>query len=315
MSVIKLILKKKTNSINTNTNLIMSKKSSTNSTSKMNTTKDISKLKRDIQLIEIENFDFGRIVYSDPIDKQSPAGPYKSVRLSYMYDDQTIGPPIVSLGKKLAFGVQATNVDREGSVMLDNAGNPKELSGYKVPIVMTKKEPEKTELEEVEFFDALHSEIIRWAVENKQAIGKGKKKDATIEDNVSVLLYRRTAPDGSLDDSASPIMYTDMIYYKNDKKMETRFYGPGDKEVNPLLFSKKFLLEPNIKFDLINITNKTIKLKLRIYDATVEPITRAPVKRLAKKNTISEEVEELQEDDDFNEEVEEVQEDTGFESD
>jgi len=293
----------------------MSKKSSTNSKSKMNSTTDLSKLKRDIQLIDVDAFDFSRLVYSDPMDKQSPAGPYKSVRLSYMYDDQTIGPPIVALSKKLSFGVQADNVDKDGNIIQDNAGNPKELSGYKVPIVMTKKEPEPAELEEVEFFDALHSEIIRWAVENKQEIGKGKKKDATIEDNVSVLLYRRTSPDGSLDDTASPIMYTDMIYYKNDKKMETRFYGPGDKEVNPLLFSKKFLIEPNIKFDLINITNKTIKLKLRVYDATVEPITRAPVKRLAKKNTISEEVEELQDEQEFNEDAEELQEDTGFESD
>jgi hypothetical protein len=268
-------------------------------------------LSYDLRLIEIKDFDFSRLRFSEPQDRKNPAGSFKSVRMTYQYDEKTYGPPIVPLRKKLCWGVQPNNVDKDGNQIVEN-GVPVDLSGYKAPILMTSKEPQKEELEEVEFFDALHATIQDWAVKNKGEYLKKKKSDETIMDMVSPLLYRK-------DDESSPRLYAELIYYKDKKKMDTKFYGPGDKLISPQECGRSFLIEPNIKFDTINITSKAIKLKVRIYDATIEPLNRGGMqKRLARKNEVN--VDEQEYENDNTETVEEVEEvedkdSTGFESD
>lgn len=269
-----------------------------------------SNLTYDLRLVEIKDFDFSRLRFSEPQERKNPACTYKSVRMTYQYDDTTYGPPIVPLRKKLCWGVQANNIDKDGNQVMEN-GIPVELSGYKAPILMTSKEPQPEELEEVEFFDALHATIQDWAVKNKGEFLKKKKSDETVMDMVSSLLYRK-------DEESSPLLYAELIYYKDKKKMDTKFYGPGDKLISPQECTKSFLMESNIKFDTINITSKAIKLKIRIYDATIEPLSRGGIqKRLARKNVLP--VEDDQEEDVAEEIAEEVskneEDSTGFESD
>ena len=264
-------------------------------------------LNQDTQLIPLKDFKYENLVFSTPIDKQSPGGPYKQVKLSYKYDEKTIGPPIVPLSKKLCFGIQGNNITQTGEIDPE-----KTLSEYRCPLIMCRLEqPDPEGEEEINFFDGLQEEIARWAVENKASIGKSKKKDATLEDMVSPLMYRKKDEQGEYVDNRSPIMYATLIWYKKNNNMVTRFYGPGDKEVDPRLYTNRFLIEPNVIFDKISISNKSIKLKCQIYDATVSSLSK-PMKRLAKKNEDS--PNDNDEDNDQEEYVEEIDDqETGFE--
>lgn len=261
-------------------------------TEKKSAPKDVTQLKKDIRLIPREEFDWSRLVYSEPKKTEIPdgSGNYRRVYLNYMYDDNTIGPVIVEFGRKYCFGVQPDNVDKDGKVIKDEHGKDKSLKGYQVPIVMANvsKEnptPSETEQAEIDFLDEFRNEVIRYSVENKKAIGKGGKTDVQIEALVSELLYRKKNDEGEVVSDVSPKLYGKLIYFTKSKEVGTKFYGPGDKPVNPLSLKGHFFMYPTIRFDSLYISSK-ISLQHRIYDATVEPTERAPTKRLARPNTM-----------------------------
>lgn len=283
------------------------------SSKKTASTIDYSKLEKDTRLIPIEEWDWSRVVYSDPQKIEIPdgSGHFRRVRIQYMYDDKSIGPAIVELGKHYCFGVQPDNTDKDGKVLVDkNTGKEKALRGYRVPIVMTnqnKDNPDVTDEEqcELDFLDDWRSEVIRYVIENKKAIGKGAKKDTALEEMVGKLLYRKEDDDGVLVDGISPKLYGNLIYYANKKEVGTTFYGPGDKEINPLSMTGHFHIYATIRFDNIYVGGKSISLQHRVYDATVEPIAREPKKRLARPNKMKvADVEEYDEDEE-DEEAEE----------
>ena len=297
-----------------------SEKSTKKSSQKSVAPVDTSKLKKDTRLIPIEEFDWSRLVYSDPKKMEMPdgSGNYRRVYIQYMYDDQTIGPAIVEFGKHYCFGVQPDNTDKDGKVLKDkDTGKEKALRGYNVPIVMTSQSesnPDATEEEqrEVDFLDEWRNEIVRYAVENKKAIGKGAKNETQIDGLVGELLYRKTNADGEVIDNVAPKYYAKLKYYSKNKEVATTFYGPGDKEVNPLTMTNHFHIYPTIHFDNIFVGGKAISLQHRVYDATVEPISRAPKRRLARKNKMApieeEDNEEEAEDEDMMESEEEFEE-------
>jgi hypothetical protein len=269
-------------------------KTATKKTVKKNPTVDYSKLNKDTRLIPIEDWDWDRVVYTEPQKNEIPdgSGNYRRVRILYRYDDKTIGPAIVELGKHYCFGVQPDNTDKDGKVIKDDTGRDKPLRGYRVPIVMTsqnKNTPNATEEEqlEVDFLDDWRTEVVRYATENKQAIGKGAKSEAGIDALVGKLLYRKEGDDGQLIEGVAPKLYGNIIYYAKSKEVGTAFYGPGDKEVNPLSMTGHFYIYPTIRFDNIFIGGKAISLQHRVYDATVEPVERAPQKRLARTNKLA----------------------------
>lgn len=255
---------------------------------------DTSKLKYDTRAIPVEEWDWSRLMYSEPNKSATPdgTGNYRRVRIQYRYDDEHYGPAIVSFGKHYCFGVQANNVTFDGKVAKGDNGKDKPLTGYRVPIVMTsvgKNNPtaEEWEEREVQFLKDFREEVARYAFENKKAIGKGSTKTRDGMDAlVSEILYFKKTDDVP-DEDVAPKFYTNLKYFAKTRKMETVFYGPGDKEVNPLKMTDHFYIYPNIQFDSIYISAK-ISLQHRIYDATVEPRNRAPKARLARPNTMEE---------------------------
>jgi hypothetical protein len=258
---------------------------------------DFSQLKKDIRAVSVKDWDWSRVVYSEPVKADVPGGSghYRRVRINYRYDDETIGPAIVELARHYCYGVQPDNLDKEGKVMIDKeTKQPKQLRGYKVPVVMTsqsKGNPNAItpdEQAECDFFDELRAEVVRYSVENKVALGKGAKTDEQVDGLVAKILYRKENEDGTIVDGLSPKLYTNLIYYANDKneQIKTVFYGPGDKIVNPLTMTNHFYISPNVSLDSIFISGKTISLQHKIYDASVEPIARLAKKRLARPNTM-----------------------------
>ncbi len=275
---------------------------------KKTATIDYSKLEKDTRLISIDDWDWSRVVYSEPQKNEIPdgSGHYRRVRIQYMYDDKTIGPAIVEFGKRYCFGVQPDNTDKDGKILKDkDTGRDKPLRGYRVPIVMTsqnKNTPDATDEEQrdVDFLDDWRAEVVRYSVENKRAIGKGSKNEAQIDALVGKLLYRKENDNGDIVDGVSPKLYGKIIYYAKSKEVGTTFYGPGDKSVDPLTMTGHFYIYPTIRFDNIFVGAK-ISLQHLVYDATVEPVAREPKKRLARTSTLTEE--EGEEDKDEDEEV------------
>ena len=269
------------------------KKTSAKTPSKKNSAPiNVNDLKKDTRLIPLEEFDWSRLVYSEPKKGEVPdgSGNFRRVYIQYRYDDKTIGPAIVELGKHYCFGVQPDNTDKDGKLLKDKeTGKEKPLRGYNVPIVMTSQndsnpDPTPEEQREVDFLDEWHNEIVRYAIENKKAIGKGAKKDDQIDGMVGDLLYRKQNAEGEYIEGVAPKYYAKLKYYTKNKEVGTPFYGPGDKELNPLTMTGHFYIYPTIHFDNIFIGGKTVSLQHRVYDATIEPISRAPKKRLARKN-------------------------------
>ena len=249
---------------------------------------------REPQVTPTHEFDFSTLVYAEPQKNEIPGGGgyYRRVRLSQIYPDGKIGQPMIQLAKRYSFGVQPNNLDKDGNVIQIDDGHGgkcgKKLTGYKVPIVMTSKEPTEEEEDEVDFFDSLRAEIQRWAVENKKAIGKGSKSDVYVEELVSEILFRKKdKKTEEVIEGVSPKLYVNLLYYHNKKEVQTEFWGPGDEKIDPLTQTNHFFIWPTIRLDSIYIGGRAISLQLRLYDATVEPISRGPRKRLAPPSALT----------------------------
>ena len=80
-----------------------------------------------------------------------------------------------------------------------------------------------------------------------------------------------------------PQLYTKLIYWAKDKRCDTVFYGPGDKEMDPRTIEGGFNLIPTMQIDSMYIGDK-ISYQHKIYDGTVRFREKTPKKRLAPKN-------------------------------
>lgn len=251
----------------------------------------IQGLKYEIRLIDLDNFDFENLVFSPVQETQTKMGTQKKIRVYYKHDEESCGPVIFPLREKLSFGVQPNNIDRDGNIIVENGVPKEEPSAYKAPLVLLSKEPKPEEQEEVDFFDGLKETIQKHVVQHREELGvEDDIPDNVLEFNVKNCYYKNKKKD------KSPILYSELIYYKTEDKMATKFYGPGDKEEDPRDYKKLFLIEPNIRFEFITIRDGKYTPKFKIYDATVKPLgggdTNAPPKRLAKKNDMDELTEE-----------------------
>jgi len=265
-------------------------KASTETKPAKKTTKniDISSLKKDTRLISIKDFDWNRVVFSAPIKTDLPdkSGRYYRIKINYMYDDKTVGPAIVEFSKHYCYGVQPDNIDKDGKVFKDNNGKEKPLGGYKVPIVMsnqTESSPETTpeEQAEIDFLDEMRSRAVQQVFNVRDECGNAKKSLEILDDKMGKILYRGSA-DKPIPAWKAPTFYTNLIWFRNNGETGTKFYGPGDREIDPLTIRTHCNIYPTIQFDSIFIGSQALSVRHFVYDATVEPIERAPKRRLAR---------------------------------
>ena len=93
-----------------------------------------------------------------------------------------------------------------------------------------------------------------------------------------------------VDDKEKPLrFYVRMIVSKNGKFV-TRFYGPNDRELNPLTecFDTKGLIQPVIKFEYVYIGEGSATVQLKLYECNFTPLVSSNRKRLIGKNEHSE---------------------------
>lgn len=240
----------------------------------------IDKSLQDTQLVMPKDYDKTRVMFAEPLEIPVQGGMMRRVKIYYKYKDGKVGPLIVPFNKKYCYGVQPNNINHKGEVWVDkDTGKPKELTGYKVPLVMQSKEPTAEEKEEIEFLDNFQEFVKEWCLENKDKIGKSNKKTEHITGMIGDLLYRK--------DDKSPIYYTTLIYYPKKRVVDTKFYGPGDEELDPLTITGHCHVQPSVWLNEITVVGKGINISSKIYDAAVEPIARAPKKRLAVTNNVT----------------------------
>lgn len=267
------------------------------------------KITREPQAFTVDEWDWDRLIFSDPVKEEfgGGAGSGYRTKIYYKYDDETMGPAIVSLDKHYCFGVQQDNLDKDGNIRIDKeTGQPAKLKGYRMPLVMTSQsknspnEITEEEQKELDFFDNWKEEMLRYCVENKAKIGKKNKTDAIIGEFIKKLLFRKGENSGEPEEGVSPKLYTNLIYYRNKKEIGTTFYGPGEKEVDPL--SKQMQghshIYANIVFESLYVGAKSISLQHKVYDCTVIPVKKTPRKRLARPNLAVEEDDDGDDNDD-----------------
>lgn len=248
------------------------------------TSKSLTGLERDIQVINISDFNWDNVIPTPPkqMEMKDGSGKYYNVYFNYKYDDKSYGPIIISLGKHFCWGIREDD---------------KKANNYKSCIVMTSenindtKQPEDWEQKEVEFFSKWKEYITNYLIENKKIIGKASKTNSVLEDNTPSLLHYKKENDEIIPNK-SPSLYSAVYYDENNDDRSSHFYGPGDKKMNPLKLSDSFHITPNIRFERLFIGN-VISFKTSIYDAVVVPRNKNVRKRLAPKNNIK-----LESDDD-----------------
>jgi hypothetical protein len=245
----------------------------------------IDKSLQDTQLVNPKEYEKTRVMFAETQETPVQGGVMRRVKIYYKYKDGKVGPLILPFGKKYCYGVQPNNINHKGEVWTDKeTGKPKDLTGYKVPLVMQSKEPTNEEKEEIEFLDNFQEFVKEWCLENKDKIGKGSKKREHITGMIGDLLYRK--------DDKAPIYYTTLIYYSKKRSVDTKFYGPGDEEMDPLAVTGHCYIQPSVWLNEITIVGKGINIGSKIYDAAVEPIARQPKKRLAITNKITKELDQ-----------------------
>jgi len=276
----------------------MSSKKNTKAT-KATTQYNLKSMNRDIQAVTINNWDWDRLIITEPTQRvmQDGTSKYYQVYFNYVYDKDNYGPAILSLGKHYCFGIQK-NDDKQNN--------------YKVPIVMTSEnkergnEAESWELNEVEFFNKLKDKVYNFMIDNKLKIGKKGKSDDLIKDQMtSPLYYSKDKNTGEIAPGFSPKLYTNVYYNKNEPSKSSHFYGPGDKEIeDPTTLSEHFHITPNIRINSVFIGSQIISIKTGVYDATYEPKNTIQRKRLAPTNHLESVVTNDENDNDEDEIVE-----------
>ena len=248
------------------------------------------KLSREPQAFTVDEWDWNRLIFSEPQKEKFDGGFGYRIKINYKYSNDTMGPAIVSLDKHYCFGVQQDNLDKDGNVRTDKDGKPIPLKGYRMPLVMTSQtqtspdEITEVEQKELEFFDSWNMELLRYCLENKAAIGQKNKNEGYFEGVIKSILYRKGGDDP--EKGVAPKLYADLIYYRNKKEIGTEFYGPGEKKLDPLSKQMRGHMHvyANIRFDSIYVGSTGISVKHKVYDCTVMPVKKEPRKRLARPN-------------------------------
>jgi len=266
--------------------------------------------KQVIRLIDYNQFDFTKIVFSEPTQTEAPggAGKFLKVRLSYVHNDGAIGPIIISPGKKWCFGITPDNMafDLKTKKLIPKidpqTGVQKILKDYQMSIVLAgqtgevKKQDGSTELKElteeeiafVKFLNKFRKNVIKYAIANKDSLfPKMKEKDPDsyiTEKVVKTIYFQKDMEDGSEVNTNKITWYVPLMYYAKEDKMITKIYSSDNKEIDPRTLTTGFHTVPNIKLDQLCIkVGKEPKLSFqcKLYDATVEQRSQFSRPRLA----------------------------------
>lgn len=260
---------------------------------------DPKSLERDEQVIDYQNFDFKRLVFSIAPEKNVNNNIFKRIYTSYIYDNGKLGPIFLQPGKRYSYGVQANNVDQEGNVKKNDKGEEVKNDGFRATVELCgKDETSESEQEFIDFLEDLRNAFADYIIQNKKQLYKKKIADDDIRAqvkriyNVKQKKVKMTDEEGDeyfdeVDDpSAKPRMYLPLGKNKSGQ-IDCDFYGPGDKQVKHTDISG-CVMEPTIKIWNIFVGKKDSHMtpQSQLHDATVYPAGfSGPKKRLASKNT------------------------------
>lgn len=250
--------------------------------------------------IQISNFDAEQLSFSDELDdKRSGIG----------YGDL---PPLTQRegGKRLldtdylevmtdwmdCYGVFPTfNLRKDGARYVKTD----EINGYQVIIPLTSQEtvqsPTDEEQTNINFFESFQNKVVEYMNENKDNLPQAYKyiPDDKMNQLVSPLLVQSktetTNEKGKkvkLPDPTKPLhLYLPLQYYSKNDKIFTKFFGPGDREVDPLKYQKvRGQIQMVIRCESIYFGNKT-SIKLRLVEANYKPTPMGGTRRRLGANT------------------------------
>lgn len=260
----------------------------------------------ELELTTPTNFDINKVVFGVPEEanikdnKGKPTGEtYCKCTLDYQYSKEETGPLIMSAPEHMCYGVQKNY----------KWGKPKTeeyFTGYSICYYLGDTDPAKKgeqSPDQKKFTQCLLKLQRKLSIhlkENHEFLPE-KAADKAAEDKLvsPIAKYPKTEVPSERDpkrlvkrtDKSKPLrFYMKIIQNTKTEKFVSTFYGPGDKEMNPLdLLEVRGLIEPAIKFEYVYIgDNASVQIKL--WECTYKPTEGMNRKRLIKKNTAPEDV-------------------------
>lgn len=232
-----------------------------------------------IQLTDIENFDFNRIVFSEPQYNNNNGSIMIRIGLSNANNDSINDMIISSPPNMLSFGLQEI---KEKDV--DN------VVAYQLPLCFhNKSKMTLIESKFIEFIDKLTNICFDIA---KQELSHYNTTEEDIT-YIHPIIYKKQS-----NDNVGPILYIKMLLNRYNNQFISVFIDEKtNQEVDPLVFlNKKSFVTAAIKIESI-IIGKKITLRMKIYEAVIREfqhktsikkekvsILRPDVKLTSKKN-------------------------------
>ena len=241
---------------------------------------------------DIETYDTDNIIISKATENSIPNQPnlkYKRLMISTKYDDGNIGDLLLSTEEVFSFGVSENTA----------VGNPNEVNGYVFPLCLYNKSgASDRERKWVESFNRISDYIQEYIKQNKKELDVTDiiTKDHML-DEINPLFYKKDNP------SQGPVLYAKLLVSRNKPKddgnvsekfnIRTMFTNMDDPEdnvqyVNPMSLIKKYCFAVGVvKLECVFVNKKTVKLQVKLREASVRLLDREPKRLLRPTRHVS----------------------------
>ncbi len=257
----------------------------------------------ELELVELGKFNPNNVIFGIPEDTDIKdgnvtTGTYQKCTLSYKNSVGDEVPLIMEAPKVFCYGPQK-------EYKWGCAKTPEHFKGYNLCYYLSDptdstKEPTNDQKTFLKSIRQLEKKLVLHMKEHADYLSEGQAELASAEKLVSLIARhpKKEEDTGKKDKKGQPIMrkvtdttkplrfYARLIQNKKTGDFITTFYGPGDREIDPLDFlDARGYIEPAIKFEYIYIGTLSATFQIKLWECNYTPIEGSQRKRLIRKNT------------------------------
>ena len=244
-----------------------------------------------MQLSSIENITEDNIVFHTAEKRKVPNSKikYQRIKIERKLPNGKFSPLIVETPFLFSFGISERK-DEE----------TKKISGYSIPVCLWKKDAEPNQ-KELNIFNILKK--VHDLCRDHLAKEYGENEATSLGE---ILYYKQNEyTDGKgktkkrKDKSSAPVLYVNLIYSSDNKKISTIFKVKGNKEVKPLEYKDKyFSARMAIIFESIYLGKTSVSIQVKAREVHILPFEERKSILEYKENDDEDEVESEQEEED-----------------
>jgi hypothetical protein len=216
----------------------------------------MSRSERNNQLVNINNYDVNRMVFSEPQVGSIPNTPisFKRISISTLNEDGSIGDLILPTEELFSFGV-GENVNQQ----------TQKVDGYTLSLCLwDRTNPSAAQKKWTDVFNAIVENAKKHLLDNKEELELYDLSEADLK-KFNPLYWKREK--GKIVEGTGPTLYAKLIQSKKHNKIMTMFFDSRGDPIDPLtLLGKYNYARAAIKIESIFLGNK-ISLQVKLYEA------------------------------------------------